>query len=293
MKKYIIYTLSACALFFASCEKVINIDLSEGNKRLVVEGILKHYKDDPTNGSQSIKLSTTYAYFDVNPDNAIRNATVSIIDNTDNTTTLLEESATIPGTYVTDDLVAQTGHVYTLRVTCELNGSTEEFSATDTLKPVPDIDDMYQEFVEETLFDEEGYYARIDISDPADEKNYYQWQVYINGENALEEINGGTKRETIRDDEFLGENSTGISVYDKVAFPGDVIRIDQFSISEQAYFYFFNFYGLVAESGGDIPPAPVIGNVSNINNPEEYGLGYFGVSSVTSKTITIVENENP
>lgn len=301
MKKYIIYTLTACALFFASCEKVVNIDLSEGNKRLVVEGTLKHYKDEPSNGFQSIKLSTTYAYFDTDPDNAVRNAIVSIVDNTDDTITLLEEDAENPGTYTSSDLVAQLNHSYTLKVSCELNGTTEEFEATEILKPVTDIDSIYQEFVEESLFDEEGYYARIDISDPASEKNFYKWDVFITRvddplgvpKSALEEVNGGTKREIIRDDEFLGENSTGISVYDNVAFPGDIIRIDQFSISEEAYYYFFNFYGLIAESGGDIPPAPVIGNIKNTNDPEDYGLGYFGVSSVTSKTITIVEDENP
>lgn len=298
MKKYIIYTLTACAIFFASCEKVVNIDLSEGNKRLVVEGTLKHYKDNPDNGFQSIKLTTTYAYFDTNPDNAVQNAVVSITDNTDNTVSLLEEGA--KGVYSTDNLIAQIGHSYTLKVACELNGSPQVFEATETLSPVTDIDNIYQEFVEENLFDEEGYYARIDISDPADEKNFYKWDVYIDFAadepdagpvNALEEINGGTKRETIRDDEFLGENSTGISVYDKVASVGDIISIDQFSISEDAYYYFFNFYGLIAESGGDIPPAPVIGNVKNVDNPEDYGLGYFLVSSVTTKSITIVEEQ--
>lgn len=291
MKKYIIYALSAFALTFTSCEKVVNIDLSEGNKRLIVEGTLKYYKEDVENGSQSIKLSTTYPYFDTNPDNAVRNAVVTITDENDNTVTTLREDEENPGTYITDELVAQLNHNYKLYVECELNGKTEIFEARESLQPVTDIAAIYQEFVEETLFDEEGYYVRIDIVDPPNEKNFYKWDVYINDVNALEEINGGTKRETIRDDEFLGEESTGISVYDKEAVPGDNVRIEQFSISEQAYYYYFNYYGLIAEAGGDIPPAPVIGNIQNINDPENYGLGYFGVSSVTIKDVTIVEEQ--
>jgi len=32
---------------------------------------------------------------------------------------------------------------------------------------------------------------------------------------------------------------------------------------------------------------PLIGNVYNVNNPDDYALGYFQVSAITSKTIYI------
>lgn len=73
------------------------------------------------------------------------------------------------------------------------------------------------------------------------------------------------------------------------------LTVNQYSISEQGY----NFLNLVKQQleieGSVFDPLPsnIIGNISNLTNPEEQVLGYFFVSDVSSKTIYIDREDLP
>jgi Domain of unknown function (DUF4249) len=69
-----------------------------------------------------------------------------------------------------------------------------------------------------------------------------------------------------------------------VNYTGALIEIKQYSISTEGY----RFYNLLALQGNktgsltDPPPSPIVGNIRNINNPQEAVVGFFGASSVSS-----------
>ncbi len=59
-------------------------------------------------------------------------------------------------------------------------------------------------------------------------------------------------------------------------------NVYQHSLSEKAYRYWLNIRAITAQSGTifDPPPAPVRGNIYNIDDEDELVLGYFGASAV-------------
>jgi hypothetical protein len=60
------------------------------------------------------------------------------------------------------------------------------------------------------------------------------------------------------------------------------VTVRQLSINREAYEYWQKIKIVVNNQGSlfDIPPAPVYGNISNIENPEENVLGYFEVAKI-------------
>lgn len=60
--------------------------------------------------------------------------------------------------------------------------------------------------------------------------------------------------------------------------------VNQQSITEEAHTYWRKIDRIANQSGSifDAPPAPVLGNIKNVTNPEEIVLGYFEVSNVDS-----------
>lgn len=67
------------------------------------------------------------------------------------------------------------------------------------------------------------------------------------------------------------------------------LLINQYSLSEDAYYYWETLKANNQESGTlfSSQPAQILGNIYNINDEKDDVLGYFGVSSVTSKRIVL------
>lgn len=79
-------------------------------------------------------------------------------------------------------------------------------------------------------------------------------------------------------------------------FEKHFFNVAQHSITREAYDY-WNTVKQVAQSTGsifDTPPAPIQGNMYNINDPEDRVLGFFEVSAVdTIRTYTYAEDLEP
>jgi hypothetical protein len=77
-------------------------------------------------------------------------------------------------------------------------------------------------------------------------------------------------------------------------FIGALIEVKQYSISAEGY----RFYNLLALQGNktgsltDTPPSPIVGNIKNINKPEETVVGFFGASSVSSVRYNVDRKAN-
>ncbi|AEI50551.1 DUF4249 domain-containing protein [Runella slithyformis] len=74
---------------------------------------------------------------------------------------------------------------------------------------------------------------------------------------------------------------------------GALLQIQQISISPAVYRH-LNIIRQQSETKGsitDVAPAPPVGNIRNVNNPEEPVLGYFAATSITKTTIWIERNQ--
>ena len=67
------------------------------------------------------------------------------------------------------------------------------------------------------------------------------------------------------------------------------IKVRQFGLSEEAYFYHNQLREITSQTGSifDKQPFTLFGNIRNVEDPEEMVMGYFIVSGVSTRTITI------
>ncbi len=66
---------------------------------------------------------------------------------------------------------------------------------------------------------------------------------------------------------------------------GCLVEIQQMSISPDAYNFYKNLESQTQTSGGlaDTPPTAIVGNISNITNPDEKVIGFFNVVNIEKK----------
>jgi hypothetical protein len=75
---------------------------------------------------------------------------------------------------------------------------------------------------------------------------------------------------------------------------GAMVEIKQYSISSEGY-RFYNLLDLQGQKTGsltDTPPAAIVGNIRNINNPEEAIVGFFGASAVSKIRYYVDRSKN-
>ncbi len=98
------------------------------------------------------------------------------------------------------------------------------------------------------------------------------WDIFYNNE-----IN-------ILADDFSNGNSVEGRLIAKVPFHsyrGSLLEIEQVGISREAYLYYklLNDQGQNTGTLTDTPPVPIIGNIQNVNDPNDKVIGYFGAAS--------------
>lgn len=258
------------------CEEIINLDVPEGERKLVVNGWIT---DLP--GPTTVKLTFTADYFSNIPNPPVIGALV-ILNNSNGAPDTLVETPIGSGKYVTQNN-GTVGNTYKLYI--RTNDGNEYQSLKEELESVPVIDSIYFEFREETVFEEEGYYVQINTKEPAGLGNSYRWKFYVNSvfQNKPEDL-------FYADDEFVdGNDINGFDVHFNPIEIGDTAKVEQLSISRNA----FNFFALVQEqtifvgSIFDFPASPIKGNIYNLKDPNDTPLGFFGASSVSVSEIVI------
>lgn len=257
---------------FISCTEVVNIDVPNAGPRLVIEASI-NWEKGTTGNNQTIKLSTSTAYFDSNPDTPVTGAMVMVIKDSDGTQFNFTDQNN--GEYITSNFVPEIGASYTL--TINYNGNT--YQAKETLTGVNSIKRVEQE----DGFNEDEYRVKVFIDDPKDEANFYFGEFTQN--------NVKVPSLAIIDDEFTNGNEAFLLHIDELNTVGTTVNIKVFGVSER----FHNYIQLLIEqsgtSGGGGPfqatPAKLNGNCKNINNPDEDVLGYFRLSEFTKTDYTI------
>jgi hypothetical protein len=273
-----IVALGAIAALSA-CERVVDVEVAEGPVRLVVEGRVELVLGAAT-GRQRIRLTTTDAFANNREPPPAAGARVEIADDAGRSV-LLTESASEPGVYVTDALLAEVGRVYTLRI----DYLGDRYEASDRLAAVPPIDTLYFVFEEANIaVGDSGFRAAIDYTDPAGRRDFYLWEQFVDGQSQIIPDPGNRFR-VIRNDDFTdGATIVGYQPYDEsVIEPGQDVLIRQIALSEASYrFYFALFEQAAGDQGSPFstPPASVRGNVANLTTPGHFPLGYFVAAQV-------------
>ena len=271
-------------LTLAACQDVVDIDLPDSSPLLVVEGRITN------RDSVGVRVTTTAPYFSQARTPRIDGATVRLIEDGVEVGTLAEDSA---GFYRLDYLGVP-GRKYKIRVEIPdghplIPGGTFE-SITEELRPVPPIDSIYAEFIEdEPPFDDGWYpfYMFTDLPGVGDRYRFKEWR------NDTAMVNPGDI--AIFQDQFWDGRS-----FDNVDLPavrftgspkpqGTKYRIELSSISLRFFDYLNLLVSQTAQVGGtfDPPPAPLIGNMRSTDEPDRLVLGFFHASSISTAEVVL------
>ncbi|CAL2080874.1 DUF4249 domain-containing protein [Tenacibaculum sp. 190524A02b] len=271
MKKLIFSLFVAISTIFSSCTDVVNIDVPNAGARLVVEASI-NWEKGTTGNEQTIKLSTSTAYFDNNPNVPATGATVTITKENDGSEYIFTDQNN--GYYTTNSFVPEVNAAYTLNIIYK----GETYSAKETLIGFTKINGVSQE----DGFNEDEYRIRVVFDDPADEVNYYMGE-FIQTNLAVPSL------ASIKD-EFVNGNEAFVLHFDEKNVKGTKIDINVYGISERFYLYIEQLIEQSGTQGGSpfqATPAQLKGNCININNPDEEVLGYFRLSQFAKTSYTI------
>jgi hypothetical protein len=153
-------------LAFASCQRVISIDVNPGSTLLVIEGNMTNIA-----GVQTVYISKTVSYSDANVYPPVSGATVTIT----NGTTIYPLKETIPGQYTASTIRVRLGQVYTLNVQAD----NKTYTASSVLPAPVNLDSIGISALSvgsKTVKTVSAFYH-----DPPTEKNQYRFVLYVNG----------------------------------------------------------------------------------------------------------------
>jgi len=280
MKRIFKHLVVVISLVLSSCTDVIEVDVLFEGSRLVIEASLDWEKD--TFGfAQTIRLSESIPYFDGNSTSIVTGASVKVTN--DMNGDVVEFIDQNNGNYTTLSFRPLLNRTYTLEVI--YNGET--YIANETLKPVVNIKDVNRST--QNGFDKNAIEVNIYFDDPAETENYYL--VSFQAQNDLfpalldlsDEFTNGNERSVFY--EKLEDEETGETELQ----PGDIVDIELYGISKTYY----NYIRLLIEQSGSsgdpfsTVPAPIKGNCSNRDNPDNFAYGYFRLTQVDRITYTI------
>jgi hypothetical protein len=272
-------------LAMSGCTRVVDLDLEEGPKRLVVDARIELRPGDLT-GRQVFRLSTTGPFGSFSAPPPGTGALVGVTDEDGGAWTFVETPGQA-GEYAASGLIPAVGSRY--RLTIDYRG--DRYEASHRLMPVAPIDSLYFVYEEEGLAQgDSGFRAVIDYTDPEGLGNYYLWELVVEGELRIA-ADPGLRFRAISDDRFYdGGRVTGYQPYDEeVVDPGQSVAVRQIGLSESAFRYYFALFEQTTGSGGpfSVPPASVRGNVANLTAPDRYPLGFFLAAEVKERTAVV------
>jgi hypothetical protein len=314
-KKYIIFSiLSFLALKLISCVSPYEPNLPPHNAKLVVSGLLSNLQGDEYN-----YLNVTYSSPFNNESKDIlypQGAKVYVTDDKGNREDYVDAGV---GVFKTKTLgfrgyVART---YTLHIDTP-DGKKYE-SKPEYMKPVPPIDTAYLVFREKLTEKGVPYQRYFDVvvetKDPTTSGDFYRWvwkhyeriaackvTIYLPPEGGppVREIHPccedicfdiyrcdgciNTASDNLVNGKRISKAITRINYNNASPY---YMLFEQFSISTEAFKFWQRVDTQINNSGGifDTPPATVIGNMMNVNDPDEQVLGYFGVSEIARKAV--------
>lgn len=257
-----IFLILLVALTIVSCEKVIDLKPKDTESRLVVEGNITN-----ESGPYLVKLSKTLPFNESSNFPAVTNAQVVITDDAGQTDLLIHIG---DGVYQTNSLQGVVGRTYSLKINLE----GETYTASSTMPEVVPLDTITTSTM--SFGPNEIIMLTPVFTDPSTIGNYYNFNLFVNGEKGNSYIiwndvkgNGEVNEKTIR--------TIGTEINS-----GDEVKIEMQSVNTVDYQYYFLLSQISSKgpAAGATPSNPP----TNISNG---ALGLFSAHGTSSKTITI------
>lgn len=266
MKSKILIILSV--FFLASCEEVIELDLSTSEPQVIIEANL-----DVADQICEVNLSLSNNFYDSGEFEKIEDAEITLMGGNGGVYTFdyLGE-----GNYAANDVIAMAGEQFTIQILSATYGS---FTASAITPKAAKIEEITVDEFEGNPFggdDDDGdRRLTVEWEDIVGEESFFRIQAYLNGVY----LEGSY---VMADDRF-GEDGTLIRPFSEEFFNvGDEVEIQLLTTSKEYYDYFT----AIAEGGG-----PGGGNAAVPYNPQanfgEDALGYFGIWQKASKLVIV------
>ncbi|MCX2573216.1 DUF4249 domain-containing protein [Pedobacter sandarakinus] len=263
-KKLFIYVIAIICLF--SCKKIIQIDTDNAEPQVVIEGkIIDRLVE------QQIIISKTVRYDEANSYPKLSGAKVTVSDSRGNNFVFAEKE---PGVYV-NRMRGVSGVTYNLDITVD----GKNYKASSTMPKLVKLDSIG--VIKNSFFGNERRTAAAFLVDPADEINFYHFNLYVNSRFS--------KRIYVNNDRLTNGNKLRIQLFydadeddDGGLKSGDSVGVEMECIDANMFDY---WYALSEQSGrgpnqGTTPANPT----SNISNN---ALGYFSAHSYQRLNATV------
>lgn len=287
MKKqtYIVFVI--LLLFLNACEDIVEVNLGDETVNLyAVEAKIN------TRGNPFIYLFTSQHVNLDAPYTGVSNAVVTISDNSEPPKSIqLVESAETPGLYIPGKNEIYTGEInkeYTVTISTE----SKVLTASDILLRVEPIDSIQ---VHSSLRGDHRFLGVYTYgNEPPGLGNYYKWDIYIN--NKL--LNDAEYLFVAKDELVDGNYVNGLEIFTDFHDPddpserlinlGDTIQVEQTSVSEFAYNYYYQMYNQ-SQTGGmfSVPAANIESNFTASDGSTVLGL--FTAQDVSPSNVVIVD----
>jgi hypothetical protein len=262
-------------LIFASCEKVVEVDLQGIQPKLIIDASFEVLFDEsPVTANTVVKLSLSADYFDADIPK-ISDAVVFITNISNAVITQFIDIDLDGNFYPIINFIPQDNTIYELTVIY----NNETFKGKASKIKSPKFESVSQG--EETLFSGEEIELKVSFQDEISREDYYLFDFTNTSFLAIE-------------DRFFNGTAYNFSFFyqeDALTLPSNVTV--KMSGITKAYFTYFRV--LLIQSGQDgggpfeTVPSSLLGNMVNTSNETNFPLGYFHISETDTYNIDLKE----
>jgi hypothetical protein len=282
--KRLIFLLAIISLVWSSCQEVITVELPDQEPKLIVDALIRI---DTTQNTTivSVQARQTSDFFGSITPAALDQITMSNLDNPGNNANqvLLE---TEPGSGIYQQIFS-TQQLAEDRWFLQIDYRGELYVAESRMQYSVPIDQLT--IGDGSLFSEESTELLVRYTDIGDREDFYLFD-YGNGDFFASE-----------DVFYDGQQFEFSYFYDQEFNPGDTLTVSIMGIDRD----FFNYMNLLREqSEGGFGPfaSPAVSvrgnlinatdidnnnNYNNVNNPDNYALGYFTIVQEYRESIIV------
>lgn len=280
--KYLLI-LSLGLLSVASCEDVIEVDTPTGDRRLIIDALIRVDTTAPITEIR-VKVSETNGFFESIPPANLQQISLSNLDNPLPDTFVLLEETPGSGIYIKS---IETSALLQDRWLLQIDFEDEFYLAESTFIAAPIIDELEQG--DGFVFDDDDTEIIVTYTDIPEQDNYYVFDFGFGEYLATE-------------DTFYQDQQFSFSYfYDDPLEVGTELPISILGADAEFYNYMNQ---LIEQSEDDVNPfqTPTLtvrgnfinatdidndGTFDNVENEDNFALGYFALVQTNTATITI------
>lgn len=305
MKYSKLFLLASLVMLAFSCEDVIEVDLADGDRQLVVDAWINNKPE-----TQTIRLTRAGAYFTDSFSAAETEASVTVTDADGRVYTFLDADKDGAYTWTPEagQVFGEVGMAYTLNI---VTAAGQQYTATSVLERVMPIDSIFYEYREEELGQPAGYYAELFARDLPGFGDAYWIKTFKNGQflNKPQEMNlaydAGFTAGAGLDGIYLitpirlainripdsGDGAIDTSDLPPYAL-GDSIYVEVLSLNDEAFMFLEQAKTQMTLGDASLfaePPANVPTNIQSITatGNADRAVGFFNVSAASSMGVRV------